>query len=269
VARLYPTGRRNFVHLFPSDDLLGDALAQLARDRGRRRVFALQDDSTGYGDVIANMFVRSSRRLGLDVVGRATWRPSARSFRALAARVAAARPQAVLVSGLIGSNAGQVVRDLRARLPRTVDLLGPDGLAPPALLSHAAGPAARGTYLALGGIVPQRLPAAGQRFVARFRRTQPGTQIESFAVYAAQATEVLLDAIARSDRTRGSVIDQLFRTRVRGGLIGDFGFDRHGDVDPGLDTIVRVTGGAGSMNIASTEGGVVEQVARVAPDGVR
>ena len=38
-------------------------------------------------------------------------------------------------------------------------------------------------------------------------------EVEPATVYAAQATEVLLDAIARSDGTRGSVLEQLFKTR--------------------------------------------------------
>ena len=48
-------------------------------------------------------------------------------------------------------------------------------------------------------------------------------------MYGAQAAEVLLDAIAASDGTRRSVTAQLFRSRVRDGLLGSFGFDRNGD----------------------------------------
>jgi hypothetical protein len=46
--------------------------------------------------------------------------------------------------------------------------------------------------------------------------------------HAAQATDVVLDAIARSDGTRASVLEVLLRTRVAGGLLGDFSFDRRG-----------------------------------------
>ena len=112
-----------------------------------------------------------------------------------------------------------------------------------------------------------RLPPAGQRFVARFRRTQPEGKVAAYAVYATESTEVLLDAIAHSDGKRASVLDRLFATRVHDGLIGDFGFDRNGDVDPGLDTLLRVTSGRGSADIDSTAGSVVDGVAKVPPDG--
>jgi len=106
---------------------------------------------------------------------------------------------------------------------------------------------------------------AGARFVERFRRTQPGAEISPEAVYAAQAAEVLLDAIARSDGTRRSVVEELFRTRVEGGLLGSFGFDANGDVTSGPITIVRVRTGGRSNRVGSVEGGVIERVVRPSP----
>jgi ABC-type branched-subunit amino acid transport system substrate-binding protein len=49
-------------------------------------------------------------------------------------------------------------------------------------------------------------------------------------VYAAQAAEILLDAIARSDGTRSSVTRELFRTDVEDGILGDIRFDENGDL---------------------------------------
>ena len=42
-AALYPTGVRSYARVYPTDDLGGAALALLARDRGRTRVFVLDD----------------------------------------------------------------------------------------------------------------------------------------------------------------------------------------------------------------------------------
>jgi ABC-type branched-subunit amino acid transport system substrate-binding protein len=91
--------------------------------------------------------------------------------------------------------------------------------------------------------------------------------VELFAVYAAQATEVMLDAIARSDGTRASVIDAMFRTRLQDSLIGDIAFDRRGDAVAAPVTVLRVVGGGSSANsIASVEGATVERVDAVSPD---
>lgn len=123
----------------------------------------------------------------------------------------------MFLGGLLDTNAAAVVRTLRARLGRSVDLMAPDGLTPLPLLVEQAGDAARGMYVSLAGVVTGRLPRAGARFVERFGQTQSGVPVEPAAVYAAQATEVLLDALARSDGTRSSVVDELFRTRIRDG----------------------------------------------------
>ena len=115
---------------------------------------------------------------------------------------------------------------------------------------------------AWGGVVTERVPPSGARFVERFGRTQAGAAIEPSAVYAAQATQVLLDAIARSDGTRASVVRELFRTRVEGGLLGSFGFDRNGDITESPVTILRVRSRGSSTTIMSVEGGTVARVVR-------
>ena len=42
----------------------------------------------------------------------------------------------------------------------------------------------------------------------------------------------MLDAIAKSNGSRLSVVRNVFRTRVRNGIMGTFAFDRKGDICP-------------------------------------
>lgn len=264
-AALYPTGSRNYVRVYPTDDLQGAALALFAKERGHDRVFVLDDGDLGYGALMATGFETAATRLGLDVRGRESWNPQARDYTALANRVARSRATAVFVGGLLDTNAARVVRSLRARLGPSVDLLAPDGLTPLSLFVEQAGRDALGTFVTLAGAVPERLPPEGARFVERFGRTQVGVEIEPAAVYAAQAAHVLLDAIGRSDGTRASVVEELFRTRVRNGLLGSFGFDENGDITESPVTILRVEAGGSSKRIQSVEGGVVTRVVRPSP----
>ena len=74
-----------------------------------------------------------------------------------------------------------------------------------------------------------------------FGATEPGGIVTEDALYTAQATEILLDAIARSDGSRGSVSRALFATRVEDGLIGDVSFDADGDVRPRPYHLFRLT----------------------------
>ncbi len=259
---LYPTGTRSFLRVYPTDDLQGAALALLARDRGRDAVFVLDDGEPGYGALLARGFDSAARRLGLEVAGRATWDPRARRYRGLARRVAASGAQAVFLGGLLDTNAAAVIRDLRAELGPGVDLMGPDGLTPLPLLADQAGAAGEGVIVSIAGVVPETFPPGGAVWARRFARTQAGLPVQPSAVYAAQAATVALDAIARSDGSRASILRELFATDVRDGLLGDFGFDAAGDITESPVTVMRVTGAGGSRRVQSVEGGEVLQVLR-------
>lgn len=265
-AALYPTGVRNFARVYPTDDLESAALALFARNRGHERVFLLDDGEPGYGAFQANTFEIAARRLGLTVLGRETWDPRAEAYSEIAGRVATSGAEAVYIGGLVDTNAGAVVRALRARLGRRVDLLGPSGLTPVSLLVESSDKAALGMYLSLAGVVTEGLPPAGARWAKRFGETQSGVPVDPSAVYAAQAMEVLLDAISRSDGTRASVVRELFATRVTDGLLGSFGFDANGDISESPVTIVQVQRPGSSNTILDVGGARVAKVERPSPD---
>jgi ABC-type branched-subunit amino acid transport system substrate-binding protein len=120
-------------------------------------------------------------------------------------------------------------------------------------------------YLSFPGVLVEALPPSGARWVERFQKTQRGAPIEPSAVYTAQAAEVLLDAIARSDGTRASVLRELFDTRITDGLLGSFGFDRNGDISESPVTIVRVQRGGQGNKVQSLDGAPVVRVVRPSP----
>lgn len=262
LRELYPDGERNFVRLYAHDDAQGAAGALFLQRRGTKRVFVLHDDDEGYGIPVARGFRATARARGLRVVGEEQWQRKARSYARLAARVAAARPDAVYLSGLIDTNGGSVLAAIRRRLGPGPAILVTDGFLPIPLLFDSAGNAARGVYLSFGSLVVERLGAAGRRFARDFSATQSGRRVHPQAVYAAQAAEVLLSAIARSDGGRASVNRALAATRVRNGLLGSFHFDR-GDAEPAPITVLRVVRPGSDRTVAQTDG--AEPVAVIAP----
>ena len=260
LANLYPTGRRNYLRVFPTDDLQMAALALTARRLGHLRVALLDDGEVGYGGLLAAGFEYAARGLDLDLVFHESWDPAARSYRGLAQAVRRARPDAVVLSGLLDTNGARVVRELREQLGPNVTMLAPDGFTPVSLLLDRSGGAARGMYVSLSGLTLERLGPVGKRFVRTFAASQPGAEIEPTAVYAAQAAEVLLEAIARSDGSRASVIRELFRMDVQGGLLGDFTFDENGDISQSPITILRAERGGGANTVRSFEGARIVRV---------
>ncbi|HEY3017817.1 MAG TPA: ABC transporter substrate-binding protein [Gaiellaceae bacterium] len=237
-----PGGRRSFVRVVVADDLQGAADAMLAKRLGVTRLYVLHDrDLYGFG--IASSVRHGARKLGVRVVGFEGWDPHAPTYEALARRVARAKPDGVFLGGSVDiSNGPAVVKDLRAVLGQRVRILLPDGFSPLAAFAHLAGPAAEGIAMSLPAPAPQRLRGNGRQFVADFGKAL-GRPVEFYSVAAAQATEILLEAIARSDGTRASVTKEVFKTKVRNGVLGSFSFDRNGDTTAGSVTIYQVIGG--------------------------
>jgi branched-chain amino acid transport system substrate-binding protein len=262
----YPTGVRNYVRVTGSFDLDGAAGAVLADELGLRRVYVLRSTG-GLGEEETTPFRRAAKKLGITVAGSATWNPEATDYAPLAARVAAARPDGVYLGEDLRLNGGEVVKALRARLGSKVVLIAGDSFQPTEQLLEAAGRAAIGMYVTTSAVAHEGLGAAGRRFVREFGRTQPGGVSPSafYVTETAQAAEVLLAAIARSDATRASVNEELRRLEMKDGILGSFRFDRNGDITPASFTVFRVTGGRErAPELPEGFGGaVVDRVVRV------
>ena len=260
----YPTGVRSFLRVIGRADQEGVASALLAKELGLRRVYLLYE-SFGDGNVIwTGPFRRTAERLGIGVAGEENT-SDPKDHAAVVGRVARANVDGVMLGGGVGLGGELLVKRLRKRLGPRVALIGGSGFAYIPDLLTAIGRAGHGMYVTTTEVTadgPGMTPAA-KRFAAELGPTAHG----GYALQTAQATEVVLQAIARSDGTRASVLRELQATRVRDGLVGDFGFDRHGDIAPARVTILRVTGSTppGVELPPFMHGAVVDRVITVPP----
>ena len=264
----YPTGVRNFARVVPREDLQGVAQAMLAKELGLRRVFLLHEqDGIGGSPRITytDPFSRAAGRLGVGVAGSAVFNPEAKSYDALAQRVARSGAQGVFVGGFAGAEvAARLVKALRARLGQSAVIMATEPLGPVPDLLKLAGPAAHGLYMSALDVPPaaREESPAGRSFARDFGTFDDPVQ---GVLTAAQATDVVLDAIARSDGTRASVLQELRTVQVEDGLLGDFRLDRHGDITPAQIPIFRVSGSAppDARVFDSFRGSVVDRVITV------
>ena len=260
LRELYPTGQRGYARVYPSDDYEVAAGAILAKRLGGGSAFYIEDRKWSASDPRREWFMRAARRIGLRVEGAVAFRVEAKSYRRLAERVRSEGAGAVYVNTIMPANGGRLLRDLRAVLgPRTAVVGGP-GFLPISSVFANAGDAARGVHVTSGGLTVDRLGATGRRFVRAFGATQPKRRVSNFAVYAATATEVLLDAIARSDGTRESVARTLARIRLADSPLGPLALDRHGELVSNPISVVRAERGGGDPIDLSLEGSVTEDV---------
>ncbi len=266
LEALYPTGVRNYARVYPIDDVAGAGAALFLERLGARRASALTDRDQ-YSDVLVRSFRVTAGRIGLGFVGVSTFDPRAKSYSALVARLKRARVDAVYVGGYLNlGNTVRLVEELREQLGPRVRLVTGDGFLPVSNMLRTLGPTARTLYVTfVGGVGEDRLPPAGRRFLEDFLATEGAAKFSPFALYAAQAAEVMLDAIARSDGTRASVTRELMGTRVKGGILGSFRFDRNGDTTRQTMTILRPVGAAAKRDRLGIEGAEVVRVIEVPP----
>jgi branched-chain amino acid transport system substrate-binding protein len=237
---LYPSGVRNYVRVTSADDVQGAGHGVLANQLGLKSVYVLEDGED-YGKALAQTFTTAARGLGVEIAGRETWDARSGSYAALADRISRSGAEGVLIAGVINFNGVQLVRDLRTGLGPHVAIMAGDGFPVPELL-HFARREAIGMYTTTTATPVEQLTPAGQRFVREFAPTQPGGSIPPYVLETAQAAEVLLEAISRSDGSRASVLKELRAIQVTDGILGSFRFDANGDKTPGAITAYRITG---------------------------
>jgi branched-chain amino acid transport system substrate-binding protein len=240
-GKYYPTGKRNYARVVAADDFQGAADATLAKKLRVTKLFIL-NDREAYGLGVATNTKNAAKKLGLTIAGFTAWDGKATSYAALAVKIKQSGAQAVFLGGLICENGGKLIKDIRAGAPN-VKIIMPDGFTPVSADVEQSSGKAEGAYVSVAGLPNEKLPAAGQAFVKAFSATIGGATPQPYAVYAAQAAQVLVQAISQSDGTRAGVADQLFKVNIPSGILGHVSFNKNGDVTSNPVTIYLIKGG--------------------------
>ena len=240
-GKYYPTGKRNYARVVAADDFQGAADATLAKKLKVTKLFIL-NDKEAYGLGVSTNTKNAAVKLGIKIAGFTAWDGKATSYAALAVKIKQSGAQAVFLGGLICENGGKLIKDIRAGAPN-VTIIMPDGFTPVSADVQQSSGKAEGAYVSVAGLPNEKLPAAGQAFVKAFSASIGGATPQPYAVYAAQAAQVLAQAISQSDGTRAGVADQLFKVNIASGILGHVAFNQNGDVTSNPVTIYLVKGG--------------------------
>jgi branched-chain amino acid transport system substrate-binding protein len=228
--KYYPTGNRNYARVVPHDAYQGAAMAEFMVEQGVKSVYVL-NDKEAYGLGVATNLRNAAEHLGIKIAGFEAWDPKASSYEGLFRKIGGTGADAVFLGGLIDENGAKVIKDKVATLGPNdgkVKLFAPDGFTTQQTIDEA-GTAAAGMFMSVAGVPIDDFKGAGAEFAAAFKPTLGGKPIDPYAIYGAQAAQVMLDAIAASDGSRASVIEQLFNTKVTDGFLGSFEINENGD----------------------------------------
>jgi branched-chain amino acid transport system substrate-binding protein len=160
--RYYPSGKRSFVRIGPTD--LDEARWLVARARaGGAKRLAVVFDREIYGRELAGQIAALARRDGLEPVASEEYRGHLDEIVDIARGLAEARPDAVIYAGVAGRGSGRLLGEIDSRLP-ALPLFATSGiLAGRESLALPAGPA---RFEAVGpAISPERAGYEAMRVV--------------------------------------------------------------------------------------------------------
>jgi branched-chain amino acid transport system substrate-binding protein len=238
----YPTGKRNYARVVWTDQFQGAADGIFAKTRMHLKSVYILTDKETYGNGIATLFRRAATKLGIKVKGFQGWDPNATSYESLANAIKSSGAQGVFLGGIVCLNGGKVIKDIRAVLGPKFPILMPDGFTPFSATGQTSGNTSNGAYISYPGIPVKALKGAGEKFVTGFTKQNHGKLPDPYTAYAAQAAQVLLGAIAKSNGTRADITSKLFNLNVTNGILGNFTINKNGDTTLGTVSFGQMNG---------------------------
>ncbi|MBF6621793.1 MAG: ABC transporter substrate-binding protein, partial [Patulibacter sp.] len=216
----------------PGDARQSSALLSAVRRAGVRQRVVVVDDGMLYGHGLTQGFRAGAAKARVGVVGGYVARRDGKGLDALAKRIGAKRPTAIVYGGAPSSGAAKVLRALHRAAPKAL-LFGGDALA-------------HDSFVRQLGVAQTRLrittPAAHVDPRKKAGRGL-GSRPDPFAVFAYNGMQALLRAIDRAGKggpvTRASVRASVFDGSIQTGLSGAWKLTDQGESVYGVYDLLR------------------------------
>jgi branched-chain amino acid transport system substrate-binding protein len=227
-------GYKTTFRVVATDALQGPALANYALDSLHAKTVAIVDDSTAYGQGLADEFEKAAKAKGVTIVTREATNDKAIDFRAILTKIKGLHPDVIMYGGS-DATAGPLVKQA-ANLGLTAKVLGGDGACTEKMID-LAGDAIGNLTCSEAGLALSRMPKGqdfDQRYVARFK-----TPVDAYAPFTYDAVYVIYAAMKRADSSERTRILAAMPSTQYDGVIGHIAFDPHGDLKDAAITIYQ------------------------------
>lgn len=190
-------GYKSVYRMLANDNALGAGLAKYAKDTLKLKKVAIIDDRTAYGKGVAEVFARTAKQLGMEVVSQQYTNDKAVDFMSILTSIKSKKPEGIFFGGM-DPQAGPMLRQMQQLGMTKVYMFGGDGICTDKLVSLSSGARTLANVVcAVGGASLDKLPS-GKTWRARYDAKFPG-QFQVYAPYTYDATMVLVDAMKRAN----------------------------------------------------------------------
>ncbi len=229
-GKYYPTGRRHFFRLVPSDEVQGEVAARWVDWLHFGTVYVI-DDGTAYGRGVAGIFELGARDLGIEVLAVDSFDGNAAPpevLEEMAIQVAKAEPELLFLGSALATGGLDFIRAVRES-NSDLQIMVPDGMVQDQLVADLGAELVEGLYGTSITVPAERLESAShlrERYRAVYDKEPP-----PYAVTTYEAMKVLLRAIEQAEKpTREAVLAAVSDMEEFDGVLGRWQFDAHGDI---------------------------------------
>jgi len=220
------------------DGQQGPTLARFAINNLKAKNIAVIDDSTAYGQGLADNFEATVKSLGGKIIAREHTTDKDTDFKAILTRIKGRKPDLIMFGG-IDPQAGPMIKQMKD-LGIKAGFVGGDGMQTPNFIK-LAGDAAEGAMASIPGLPKDQMPG-GKTFLEKYK-TKFNQEVELFAPMGYDAVFVFVEAMKRAGSADpAKFLPEIGKTDYRG-VIGPIAFDEKGDLKNGPITIYVVKGG--------------------------
>lgn len=228
-------GHKTSFRTFPRDDTQGAAVARFLVVEVKAKQVAIIDDSTRYGEGLANEAEKTLKAAGVRVLVREKGTEKTRDWRSILTRIKGMGPDAIFYGSETADSAVPLVSQGRALGIKAVFAFGDAGCETGTFL--VIGAAANGLLCSSNGI---SLPWTSRRFREAFAsRRGSSTSADLFAPYAYDSVNLLLASMREAGSPDpAKYLPKLAKASLMGAT-GRLEFDEKGDRKEAGVTILR------------------------------
>ncbi|WP_321923403.1 branched-chain amino acid ABC transporter substrate-binding protein [Paraburkholderia guartelaensis] len=231
-------GFKTTYRVVATDAQQGPALADYAAKSLNVKTVAVVDDSTAYGQGLANEFEKTAKTLGMKVLSHDATNDKAVDFRAILTKIKGENPDAIMYGGM-DATGGPFAKQAR-QLGLRAKVLSGDGVCTESL-AELAGAATDNIVCSQAGMAVERMNG-GAAFAAKYEK-RFGHPIEFDAPFTYDAVYIIVDAMKRANSTdHAKILAQIPGTDYKG-VIGETTFDSKGDLKHGVISLYNYKGG--------------------------
>ncbi len=231
-------GFKTAFRVMANDAQQGKVLGDYAVQKLGAKNIAIIDDRSAYGQGLADEFEKAAKAAGAQIVTREFTGTDKTDFNAILTSIKGKNADLIFYGGM-DSQAGPMMKQIKNLGISSKFLTGDGGQT--AEFLKLAGDAAEGAYASSPGVPLDKMPG-GKAFAEKYKG-KFNIEIQLYAPYAYDATNVLLEAMKKADSTDPAKYLPILAGITFQGVTGNIAFDENGDIKGGSISLYQAKGG--------------------------